>query len=161
MTANTRPAKLARWHILLLTISGGFLWITGAAWLLLHYFGQIEGPFGPAPNPLLPWFLRGHGLALIPALLGLGGLFVVHFPKGWPHRRQRYVGLALGVLLGLLIVSGYLLYYVGGDAPRRWSSLVHWSLGLATPLVFIWHYLGHTTDPPGRKRRTAANTARG
>jgi cytochrome b561 len=80
-------------------------------------------------------------MALIPALLAIGGLFVAHIPKGWSHRHQRVAGLALSALLAVLVATGYLLYYAGGETLREWSGLVHWTLGLAVPAVFIWHYV--------------------
>lgn len=138
---NTRLARLARWQIMLLTISGSVLWLSGAAWLLLHYYGQAQSEFGAETNPLEPWLLRLHGLVLIPALLGFGGLFVAHMPKGWSNRTQRFIGIGLTAVLAILILSGYMLYYVGNDALRSGTSIVHWALGLAVPGVFIWHYL--------------------
>ena len=74
---NTRSARLARWQVMLLIISGILLWLSGAAWLLLHYYGQVAGEFGPETNPLEPWFLRVHGLVLIPALLGFNRRILV------------------------------------------------------------------------------------
>lgn len=142
--ANTRSARLAKWQIWLLTLSGSALWLSGGAWLLLHYFGQVEGEFGPETNPLEPWMLRLHGAALIPALLGFGALFVVHIPKGWKDRRQRWIGTGLTALVGLLILSGYLLYYAAGDSFRGWVSLIHWAIGLGVPVIFIWHYVSRT-----------------
>lgn len=147
---GTRTARLARWQIMLLTISGSLLWLSGAAWLLLHYFGRVEGEFGLESNPLEPWLLRLHGLVMIPALLGFGGLFVVHVPKGWKDVPQRRIGLGLTIFVMILIVSGYLLYYVGDDALRHWTSIAHWSIGLGTPLIFIWHYVRGQT----KRRRT-------
>lgn len=138
---HRRTAKLASWQIWLLTLSGGSLWLSGGAWLLLHYFGQTRGEFGPETNPIEPWMMKLHGLVLIPALLGIGGMFVAHIPKGWDHVHQRVAGIALCALLGLLIVSGYMLYYVGDETVRPWTSVVHWSLGLGLPAVFIWHYI--------------------
>ncbi len=154
---NTRSAKLARWQIWLLIISGSVLWLSGAAWLLLHYYGQVEGEFGLETNPLEPWILRLHGLVLIPALLGFGGLFVVHMPKGWKDRHQHNIGIGLTALIGVLILTGYLLYYVGDDGLRSWSSIAHWGIGLATPVIFIWHYLGHKPKL-ARKKRDSAET---
>lgn len=141
---NTRSAKLARWQIMLLTISGALLWLSGAAWLLLHYYGQVQGEFGVETNPLEPWFLRLHGLVLIPALLGFGGLFIVHMPKGWKDVSQRVAGIALTVVFSVLILSGYMLYYVGDEAVRDWTSIIHWVIGLALPAVFVWHYIGRS-----------------
>jgi hypothetical protein len=136
---HTRSAKLARWQIWLLCLSGTALWLTGAGWLLLHYFGQVSGEFGPQINPLEPWFMRAHGFVLIPALLGFGGLFVAHMPKGWKVKSQRILGIALTALVGVLILSGYMLYYVGSEELRDWTSIIHWGIGLCVPVIFIWH----------------------
>ena len=139
---NTRSAKLARWQIWLLTISGSALWLSGSAWLLLHYYGQVQGEFGAETNPLEPWLLRLHGLVLIPALLGFGGMMVAHIPKGWKDKNQRVAGIALTAAMSVLILSGYLLYYLWIEWLRDWTSLTHWIIGLALPAVFVWHYVG-------------------
>ncbi|MCJ2181591.1 hypothetical protein MTR62_02535 [Novosphingobium sp. 1949] len=138
---HRRTARLASWQIWLLCLSGTGLWLSGAGWLLLHYYGQVEGEFGPEVNPLEPWMMKLHGLCLIPALLGLGGLFVAHVPKGWNHTAQRLAGIVLSLVLTVLVSSGYLLYYAGGETLRAGSSLTHWVLGLALPGAFVWHYL--------------------
>ncbi len=153
--SNTRSARLARWQIMLLTISGALLWLSGGAWLLLHYFGQLQGEFGPELNPLEPWLLRAHGLILIPALLGFGGLFVIHVPRGWKDVPQRNIGLGLTGLVTVLIASGYLLYYLGNETVRSWTSIAHWSIGLAVPIIFIWHYIHGKT-----KRRATRGAAK-
>ena len=154
---NTRSARLARWQIMLLAISGALLWLSGAAWLLLHYFGQMQGEFGPEINPLEPWLLRLHGLVLIPALIGLGGLLVAHIPKGWKDVPQRNIGLGLTGLVIVLIVSGYLLYYLGDETLRSWTSIAHWSIGLLVPTIFIWHYVHGQSKRRGK--RAAAKTS--
>lgn len=138
---HRRTARLARWQVRLLVSSGGALWLTGAAWLALHYFGQVEGEFGPEASPFEPWMLKLHGAAVIAALLGLGSLFVVHVGKGWAHRSQRPAGLTLSAATIVLILSGWLLYYAGGEGLRSWSGTVHWALGLVAPALFVWHYV--------------------
>ncbi|WP_369026921.1 hypothetical protein [Qipengyuania sp. RANM35] len=137
---HRRTAKLASWQIHLLCWSGAGLFLTGVAWLLLHYFGQVEGEFGPEMSPVEPWALRLHGLFLIPALLGIGAMFVAHIPKGWNHKDQRVLGILLGMALLFLISSGYLLYYAGGESLRAWTSVIHWMIGLILPAIFAWHY---------------------
>jgi len=136
-----RTARLARWQKWLLCLAGGGLWLSGCGWLLLHYYGRVQGAFGPETNPAEPWLMRLHGLALIPALLGIGGMFVVHIPKGWTHARQRVAGVALCTILGILILSGYLLYYLGDEDARSWASVAHWMVGLGLPAIFLWHWL--------------------
>ena len=138
---HQRTARLARWQQWLIGLSLGLLWVSGVAWLLLHHYGQVQGEFGPEANPFEPWMLRLHGLALIPALLGIGGLFVAHVPKGWSYRHQRPAGIALAAALGVLIASGYLLYYVGDEALRADVSLIHWVLGVAGLALLLWHWL--------------------
>ena len=133
-------AKLARWQIWLLILSGGALWLTGTIWLLLHYFGQLKGEFGPETNPFEPWMLRVHGFAMIASVVGIGSLLAAHIAKGWQYRRQRLIGIFLLTLVGLLILTGYLLYYVGDDEQRWLISVVHWSVGLLLPTIFITHY---------------------
>lgn len=151
---HTRSAKLARWQIMVLTISGALLWLSGAGWLLLHYFGQVQGEFGVETNPLEPWFLRLHGLVLIPALLGFGGLFIVHIPKGWKDKSQRVAGVTLTAVFGVLIATGYMLYYVGEETVRDWTSIIHWAIGLGSPAIFIWHYLGRYARKAKKRSRS-------
>jgi hypothetical protein len=152
---HLRTAKLMRWHFWLVIGAGSALWISGAVWLLLHYFGQRAGEYGPELNPAEPWMMILHGLVLIPALLGCGGLMIAHIPKGWNFTAQRVAGLAMTLVLAVLILSGYLLYYAGDEILRNWTSIIHWSIGLALPLVFGWHYIN------GRKlRQTKPQRAR-
>jgi hypothetical protein len=150
MIRRQSTARLARWQIRLLSLSGGALWLSGGAWLMLRYFGRTPGEFGPQMNPLEPWMMKAHGLALIPALLALGGLFVSHIPKGWKQPHQRIAGVLLATLLGALIASGYLLYYASGESLREWSSIAHWAMGLLLPMVFVWHYVRGLRRPIAR-----------
>jgi hypothetical protein len=45
----------------------------------------------------------------------------------------------------LLTVTGYFLYYLGGESARAVSSLSHWILGLILPATLIFHV------KPGRR----------
>lgn len=92
-------------------------------------------------SPLEPLAMKLHGLVLIPALLGIGRLFVANNPKVWGHERQRITGIALCLVLAVLIACGYMLYYFGGEALRDWTSLIHWGIGIGLPAIFAWHYI--------------------
>lgn len=137
---HLKTAKLARWQIRLLCWSGGLLWVTGTAWLLCHHFFRIEGEFGPEANPAEPWLLRAHGAAMLAALLGAGSLLVVHVWRGWTYRGQRVLGGTLTAVMGALIISGYLLYYVTDDGVRSGASLTHWIIGILALPLFVLHY---------------------
>jgi cytochrome b561 len=45
----------------------------------------------------------------------------------------------LFAVLAVLIASGYLLYYAGGDETRAIASVIHWGLGLIVLIPFILH----------------------
>jgi len=114
-------------------------WLSGATWLLFHYFLQRQGEFGVEPNPLEHWWLRLHGLCAF-ALLWLGGLlWVVHVKPGlrWPRRRQS--GLAITVSYCVLAVTGYCLYYVDDGAFRDAAGVVHWIIGLSLAVPVALH----------------------
>lgn len=136
---HLKTARLARWQVRLLTWSGGSLWATGAAWLLLRRFGTREGEFGPESSPIEPWMLRIHGFAMILALVATGTLLVVHVWRGWHYRSQRPAGVALSAAVIVLTLTGYLLYYAGEDWGRAAISVIHWALGLAGLPLFVWH----------------------
>ncbi|WP_176590289.1 hypothetical protein [Sphingobium sp. EM0848] len=137
---HLKTAKLARWQIRLLCWSGGLLWGTGAAWLILHNFFQIEGEFGPEANPAEPWLLRMHGAAMLVTILALGSLLVVHVWRGWTYRSQRLLGGVMTALSTILILTGYLLYYLTEDGLRGNAALIHWLLGIMALPLFVLHY---------------------
>ncbi len=138
-----------RW---ILYVVGTGVWLTGGLWLLFHYFLVKQGEFGPEANPLEPWWLKLHGAFAFGAVWLFGLLWAMHISKLWPHNRRRWSGGILTGVFGLLVLSGYLLYYVGDDRIRPLISVVHWGIGLACPLFYVWHRLRRRGD---RVRRLA------
>jgi hypothetical protein len=142
MTAHVRKAgRLGRRRRWALYIVGTGVWLTGGLWLLFHYFFVEEGEFGPTANPLEPWWLKLHGAFAFAAVWMFGLLWGIHIAKLWPHRRRRWSGGILTGVFVLLILSGYLLYYLGDDRIRPLISALHWVIGLACPIFFAWHRL--------------------
>ena len=135
-------AALSPLHRWALMVAGGALWLSGVAWLLLHFYAPIESEFGPEANPLEPWMLTAHGLAMIAALLAIGGLLTAHVMAGWEIRQQRVRGIAIGATVLVLIATGYLQYYAGNQQLRESVSTIHWILGLGSPAIFLWHRAG-------------------
>jgi hypothetical protein len=128
-----RPTRLS-----LYMVSLG-VWMSGGLWLLLHYFFFRRGEFGPELNPLEPWFLKMHGAFAVAAIWMFGLLWSIHVTKLWPLSWRRWSGGLMAGVAAWLILSGYLLYYVGDDKARSIVSLLHWGIGLAAPLFFFWH----------------------
>jgi hypothetical protein len=129
------------------------LWLSGALWLVFHYFLTREGEFGTTSHPLEPWWLRLHGAFAFAAIWTFGLLWGVHIVHGWSMRRHRRSGGLLVALLATLTLSGYLLYYAGDDELRSAVSVLHWAIGLGAPLLLLAH-LGVK-----RRHRAAATKA--
>ena len=73
------------------------------------------------------------------ALVILGTLIPLHLRRGWVAGRNRFSGVAFTCICGLLVVTGYALYYVGSETLRNWASYLHIAVGLGAPLALTWH----------------------
>jgi hypothetical protein len=119
--------------------AAALLFGSGVLWLICHYFLRVEGEFGPAPHPLEPWALRVHGGAAMLALVVAGSLLPIHMRRAWHQRRNLVPGILLAGILLLLTVTGYALYYFGGEEARPLISVLHWGVGLGAPALLLWH----------------------
>ena len=122
--------------------------ITGTAWWVLHHWFQVDGEFGPAPHPAEAWLIRLHGAAAMLALILFGSLLTLHVKPAWLARRNRRSGGLLFALNTLLALTGYALYYAGGELLRSFASYTHLALGLTLPVLLILHIvLGRRNRP--------------
>jgi hypothetical protein len=116
-------------------------WSSGVLWLIVHYFLQRHGEFGDEVHPLEHPLLLLHGASAFMALWLGGWLWSAHVRPWWSSRKRRSSGVVLIAIGAVLIVTGYLLYYAGGDALRHWVGIVHWCLGLALAVPLLVHAL--------------------
>ncbi len=136
---NAPAIRLGRWQQTYLYSVGALLILSGILWLIFHYFVRTEGEFGPTLHPLEPWWLRVHGIAAAAFLIGFGSVLPGHVQRAWGAARNRITGTIFFSVMLALIVTGYLLYYVGSDAVRSVMAIVHWAVGLGLPLLAGWH----------------------
>ena len=136
---NAPAIRLGRWQQTYLYSVGAVLVLSGILWLVFHYFVRTEGEFGPTLHPLEPWWLRLHGIAAAAFLIGFGSVLPGHVRRAWGTARNRVTGTIFFAIMVLLILTGYLLYYVGADAVREVMALAHWAVGLGLPLLTVWH----------------------
>lgn len=115
------------------------LWVSGALWLLFHYFLQTEGDFGPQPHVLERWWLRLHGLAGMVGLILLGSLLPNHMKLAWSRQKNRRTGLPMFTVWIWLAATGYALYYFSSDTNAAWLPVLHWAMGLALPTLLLIH----------------------
>src|SRR5512144_3124359 len=97
--------------------AAGVAMLSGIAWLL--------------PRSSASLWLEIHGGAAMVVLVLLGSTVALHAPAGWRERQNRCSGLLLSALMAVLVLTGFLLYYLGGEGARSVASVVHWGVGLA------------------------------
>ena len=115
------------------------LWLTGALWIVFHYFLRVPGDFGPQPHALEKWWLRLHGLAAFASLVMLGTVLPVHARRAWQLRKNRATGMSMKLISLWLALTGYTLYYFSSEANEAWLPVLHWGVGLALPLALVLH----------------------
>jgi len=117
----------------------GVLFLSGAIWWILHRWFQIKGEFGTQPHAWQPDLLKIHGAAAMIALVIVGTLVPLHMKRGWKAGLNRPNGVMLVSFVLLLGLTGYALYYVGGEQSRALASVAHTVLGLGFPAALAWH----------------------
>ena len=117
------------------------LWVSGSLWLLFHYALQRQRQFGLSAHPLESWWLTLHGAFAFFSIWLFGLLWGVHIAPGWPAGLRRRSGAWLVGIFAWLILSSYLLYYLGNEQARSVASLLHWTVGLASPVLLAAHRL--------------------
>ncbi len=120
-------------------ISGG-VWLTGGFWLVYHYFITQPDAFGfVGPHPLEKWWLIAHAVFAVWAVWMFGLLWPSHIKLGWTTRTRWISGGSLFLVVAWLTITGLLLYYIGSERWRSWTSLAHWIPGLAGLIAFVLH----------------------
>ena len=122
------------------------LLLSGAVWLVFHHL--LATPDDLSPHPAEAWSMRAHGALAMAALLVVGGLLTQHSLPAWRRGLNRASGAWMAGTMLLLTITGYLLYYAGTPALREPMSWLHWTVGLAVPLL-----LGLHMGKAGRWRR--------
>jgi hypothetical protein len=118
----------------------GFLWLSGIAWLILHWFFGRETEFGPAPHPWQPGILLIHGVLAVAATFLFGWIAGSHVGFNWRRGLQRISGVTLIVLLAVLALTGLGNYYLTWDTARAANSLLHEGAGLLALVPALLHW---------------------
>jgi hypothetical protein len=112
------------------------LFLSGAAWAYWNNLVPSPGDFEISAKA---WAMKIHGAAAMAILVVVGMLLSSHVRFAWRARRNRANGSVFLSVLVILTVTGYGLYYAGGESLRSWASWIHLTVGLALPLLLILH----------------------
>jgi hypothetical protein len=83
--------------------------------------------------------MKLHGAAAMAALFFVGSMLHLHIRRAVKAGRNLATGWSMVGTLSFLVLTGYGLYYVAGDADRPLWSVLHWAVGLAAAILFVLH----------------------
>jgi magnesium-transporting ATPase (P-type) len=144
---HTRPEliRLKRLQRYFLYAVLALLFLSGVAWSYWDYVVASPGDFEMTAKARA---MKIHGAAAMAILVLVGMLLTGHVRFAWRLRRNRANGSLFLGAFGILTITGYGLYYAGGETLRAWTSWIHLGVGLALPLFLILHiWLGRRTRP--------------
>ncbi len=145
------PIRLQSYHRYLVYAVLAVLFLSGVVWAYFNYFGSSVGDLGATSRSLS---LKIHGAAAMATLVLIGTLLTGHVKLAWRAGRNRASGIFFLTTLGILTVTGYALYYAGGEQLRAWSSWIHLAVGLVLPILLVVHILlGRRTRPVLERRK--------
>jgi MFS family permease len=135
------------------------LLLSGVAWAYWNYFVASPSDFETSAKA---WAMKIHGAAAMAVLVLIGMLLSRHVRFAWRARRNRANGSVFLGAFAILTMTGYGLYYAGGERLRAWTSWIHLAVGLALPILLLIHiFLGRRTRPavrPSTRSRFASRT---
>src|SRR2546423_6877928 len=105
---------------------------------VLERSGLVTGDFKMGAKA---WAMKIPGAAAMAILVLVGMLLTGHVRLAWRARRNRGNGSLFLGGFGILTVTGYGLYYAGGESLRAGTSWVPLAVGFALPVLFILHNL--------------------
>jgi hypothetical protein len=152
------PIRLKRFQRCFLYAVVALLFLTGTAWAYWNYCIPEPRDFESGAKA---WAMKIHGAAAMAILVLVGMLLTSHVRFAWHVRRNRGNGSLFLGAFGILTITGYGLYYAGGETLRAWSNWIHLAVGLALPLLLILHiWLGKRTRPAPRLRNRSSPVAK-
>ena len=121
------------------------VFLSGVVWAYWNYLVASPGDFEMSAKA---WAMKIHGAAAMAVLVLIGMLLNAHVRFAWRARRNRTNGSIFLSAFAVLIITGYGLYYAGGERLRAWTSWIHLAIGLVLPILLVIHiFLGRRTRP--------------
>src|SRR5215470_9751457 len=135
------------------------VFLSGVAWAYWNYLAGSPGDFEAGAKA---WAMKIHGAAAMAILVLVGMLLNGHVRFAWRAGRNRTNGSIFLGAFAILTITGYGLYYAGGEKLRADMSWIHLAVGVALPILLLVHILmGRRTRHLGRLRHGRPSAARG
>jgi hypothetical protein len=148
---------LKRFHRYFLYTVLALLFLSGVAWAYWNYFAPSPGDFETSSKA---WAMKIHGAAAMVILVLIGTILDAHVRFAWRAGRNRANGSVFLSAFGVLVITGYGLYYAGGERLRAWVSWIHLAVGLVLPILLLIHILlGKRTRLAGQSRSRSRFTS--
>ena len=128
----SRLGKMPHWQKWFVIVGMSSCSLSGVAYLIGRHL-DIHRPI--LGSHLI---LALHGVGAILATLALGSALPFHLKAGLQSKHKMVSGISQLSFLGLLIITGALLYY-GSEGLRETTINLHWSIGLLFFSMFILH----------------------
>ncbi len=116
------------------------LWITGGGWLIAHFFFQQSSDFGTQPSGWEPALLHAHGILAVGGVFMFGWIASRHMAERWNQSDGRVSGLTLAAATAILVISGYLLYYIADERFNLAIASTHEVLGVLALAFALIHW---------------------
>lgn len=117
----------------------GLSLVTGVTFFVLNNWFSVEGEFGLEKHPWQFPVLKTHGASAFLVIMLYGSLLTNHVTAGWRTGRYRTLGLTLAILIGMQVVTAWLLYYMSSESLRVWVVYAHLAVGGSIPIALIAH----------------------
>ena len=143
---HSRPDSIRLKHLQKYSLYAvlALLFLSGVMWAYWNYLWST-GDFETSGKV---WAMKIHGAAAMAVLVLIGMLLNGHVRFAWRARRNRTNGSVFLGAFAVLIITGYGLYYAGGETLRAWTSWIHLAIGLVLPILLLIHiFLGRKTRP--------------
>jgi len=132
-----------RWELFLQNASVAAVGLSGLAYGVLKYFMAGADPDSRVGNPWTQPALKAHVLAAPFLVFALGLVFSAHglkrFRAGEPDGRVTGIGLLW--IVAPVILSGYLVQVLTGEAARTWTGWIHTAIGVLYLAGYVAHLL--------------------
>jgi magnesium-transporting ATPase (P-type) len=137
--------RLKRFHRYLLYAVLVLLFLSGVVWAWFNYVSPLPDELEAR---LKTWSMKAHGAAAMATLVLIGTILTTHVRFAWRAKRNRGNGSIFLSTFAILTITGYGLYYAGGEQLRVWTSWIHLGVGLALPVLLFAHiWFGQRTRP--------------